>query len=148
MEQEILLSLFEDTFNNAASSIQALPPSGSARRYFRLSAGEHTAIGVYNPDLNENKAFISFTRHFLKKGLSVPSIYAVAGSMEYYLIQDLGNTTLKDYTDKLLYNNTMEVELLLLYKLSLNELIKFQIYGHKGFDYSLCVPREIGRAHV
>ena len=60
-------------------------------------SGKHTAIGVYNTDRKENEAFLSFTRHFLSKGLCVPGILEEDLTQNIYLEEDLGDTTLFSY---------------------------------------------------
>jgi aminoglycoside/choline kinase family phosphotransferase len=142
MDHSLLLKLFSNKFNTPAKSVLDLPPSGSSRRYCRISNEQHTAMGVYNSDKPENKAFIDFSRHFYKQGLSVPEIYEVDPGQEYYLLEDLGDETLKDYGDKIRQGDEIPRELIKLYKDALKELIQFQIKGHDGLDYSVCVPRD------
>ena len=61
-----LKHLFEQWSGENLVSTTPLPQSGSYRQYFRMISANHQAIGVYNPDKNENHAFITFTKHFLK----------------------------------------------------------------------------------
>ena len=49
--------------------IENMPAHGSDRRYYRIFGNQKTAIGVYNPDLKENIAFLTFSKHFLKHKL-------------------------------------------------------------------------------
>ncbi|HHJ50508.1 MAG TPA: hypothetical protein ENJ88_06335, partial [Phaeodactylibacter sp.] len=60
----------------AAPVITALPASGSGRKYYRLSAGGFSVIGVWNWNLPENRAFIGMAGHFRQAGLPVPEVYA------------------------------------------------------------------------
>ena len=59
-----------------------------------LSADGTKVIGAENADLDENKAFIAFSRHFRATGLPVPEIYAEDPAQGLYLEEDLGDTTL------------------------------------------------------
>ena len=137
-----LNNLFKDWSHENALSIVPLDQSGSYRKYFRISGEEKTAIGVFSPDKKENVAFISFTKHFLKKGLNVPNLYAQQLKENIYLIEDLGETTLYSLMEKEKANNSFSEKLLGYYKDSLSHLIRFQIDGGKGLDYSVCYPRE------
>jgi aminoglycoside/choline kinase family phosphotransferase len=125
-----------------AISVSPIAQSGSYRKYFRINGKEKTAIGVFNPDRKENQAFITFTRHFLKKGLSVPELYNHDLTENIYLIEDLGDTTLFSLIEKEKTNDSLSEKVLDYYKDALTQLIRFQIDGGKGLDYSVCYPRE------
>lgn len=124
-----------------ASKIEALPKSGSNRQYFRAYRDEKKAIVAHNPDIRENKAFISFTRHFHQKGLPVPELLFVSQGEDFYIVEDLGNENLYDLVTGRksgTFNETLTGH----YKKALSELIRFQIDGHEGLDYKLCYPRD------
>ena len=72
--REILLGLFKEWSGNDKMEIARLPQAGSDRLYYRISAGEKTAIGVYSSDINESEAFLYFTNHFEKNGIQVPHV--------------------------------------------------------------------------
>jgi aminoglycoside/choline kinase family phosphotransferase len=93
-------------------------------------------------DIRENLAFISFTKHFLSKGLPVPEVYLVSEDQKYYLLEDLGDTTLKELTDSLRKGWDFPLEMIPWYKKVIDGLIRFQTEGHEGLDYSVCVPRD------
>jgi aminoglycoside/choline kinase family phosphotransferase len=137
-----LKKLFEDWSHENALSIIPLAQSGSYRKYFRLSGKEKTAIGVFSPDKKENVAFISFTKHFLKKGLNVPKLYAQRLKENVYLTEDLGDTTLFTLMEKEKANDSFSEKLVGYYKDALTHLVRFQIEGSKGLDYSVCYPRK------
>lgn len=143
---DLLEQLFTDWHGSAPDVVRALPPSGSERRYYRLQAGEATAIGVLNPDLAENRAFIGFTEHFHELGLPVPQLYAVAADNSGYLQQDLGDRTLLQMLEaerETLGDPTAFPDnIRKLYEESLTELARMQVVGGKDLDYSLCTPRD------
>ena len=56
-----------------------------------------------------------------------------------YLLEDLGDISL--FSKLKNWETKVPVEIEDLYKLSLQELIQFQLKGHEGLDYSLCFPR-------
>jgi hypothetical protein len=71
-----LIRLFEIWATENAQNITQLPGSGSYREYYRIRGEKKSALGVFNPDRKENRAFIEFARHFHAKQLNVPEIYA------------------------------------------------------------------------
>ena len=136
-----LKKLFEDWADEKALNLIPLAQSGSYRKYFRITGKEKTSIGVFNPNNQENKAFISFTKHFLNKGLNVPRLYAQQLLKNIYLIEDLGDTTLFSLIEKEKANDPLSEKILSYYKDALTHLVRFQIDGGKGLDYSVCYPR-------
>lgn len=138
----ILSDLFKKWSGNVPTEISPLPSSGSYRIYYRCSDGENSAIGAFNQDFRENRAFLSFTRHFLSQGIHVPEIYAQSDDVKFYLLQDLGDVTLYNH---LTFNqqpvaDTEKVRSV--YQKVISQLLRIQILGGKGLDYSLCYPRE------
>ncbi len=75
IEQQLAV-LFKQWCGKTPAYIYHIPPSASYRRYYRLVADTHTALGAYNADLSENRAFIELSKHFLSKGLPVPKFMA------------------------------------------------------------------------
>jgi len=131
-----LNKLYNKWANEEAIQINGIAESGSYRKYYRIKGKEKTAIGVFNSNKKENKAFISFTKHFLKKDLNVPIFYTQDIKKNIYLLQDLGDETLFSFAQRNRRSKVKE-----LYKSALEHLLKFQIDGGKGLDYSLCYPR-------
>ena len=111
---ENIKRLYRDWADEEVISVSPIAQSGSYRKYFRITGKEKTAVGVFNPDKKENRAFISFTKHFLKKGLNVPHLFAQNLKENIYLIEDLGNTTLfslieKEKTNALIIRKSIEL---------------------------------------
>jgi aminoglycoside/choline kinase family phosphotransferase len=139
--EEQLGNLFVQYSKRLPESIVQLPGSGSYRQYYRIKSNQTTIIGVYNEDIAENAAFLSFTKHFYKKGLLVPEVLAEGKAQNVYLLQDLGDNTLLNHLQKLNYPGEIRPEVIDVYKQILEQLPRFQILGHEGLDYSLCHPR-------
>ncbi len=139
--KESLIKLFENWSNQKVVETESLPESGSYRQYIRFIGEKDTAIGVYNADIKENKAFIRFSKHFFQQGLPVPEIYSVNESCDMYLQQDLGKTCLLDYVMHLQLGEGFATDLIDTYKKVIQQLIQFQIKGDKNLDYSVCYPR-------
>ena len=123
-----------------ALEINAMPSSGSSRRYFRVKTDKRYLIGAFNLNIEENDAFFSFSKHFSECGLPVPEILAVSAEKNIYIQTDLGDDTLFNHVEICLKNGKYDVETIDLYKKSLDKLIDFQIIGHKSLDYSKAFP--------
>ncbi len=123
-----------------ALEINAMPGSGSSRRYFRIKTDHRYLIGAYNLNIEENEAFFSFSKHFRECGLPVPEIFAISPSKEIYIQTDLGDVSMFNHVENCLKNGKYDDETIALYKKSLDKLIDFQIIGHQDLDYSKAFP--------
>ena len=142
--KEQVETLFAQYAGRMAERVEELPLSGSSRRYYRLWNGENTCVGVYNENVRENNLFVYFTEHFRRKGLHVPDVLLVAEDRKAYLQRDLGREMLLDVAMRereaggLLSGRAMA-----LYGKALDELLRFQLEGGEGLDYSGCLPRPV-----
>ena len=92
-----LISLYRRCFGEKVESISEIKAHASERRIFRLRGRKHVAIGISNNNIPENRAFIEFTRHFLRHGLPVPKLYAMDMPCGIYLLEDLGDLCFLDF---------------------------------------------------
>ena len=118
-----------------------LPLSGSVRKYFRIRVSGTTIIGVYSDNPAENRAFLSFTKHFRDKGLNVPEILFEDLNNNVYLLEDLGDILLYDEVISRKKDTPIPGRLKRLYQKTLDHLVRFQVDGFDGLDLSVCVPR-------
>ncbi len=139
--RKYISKLYEDWCGEEMINYEMLPESGSYRQYYRISGKSSQCIAVYNEDKKENHAFLEFSKHFLSKALPVPQILAEDQENFIYLQEDLGDTTLFKHIEKVRKGIIFPDDLLELLKHVLDELIRFQVIGAKGFDYSNCYPR-------
>ncbi len=142
MPQTILKPLFESYTGQPLSQVQEFPTSGSHRRYFRLSGGPQSLIGVVGTSQQENHAFIALSRHFRSKGLHVPAVLAVSEDGLAYLQEDLGDQVLFDLLAHGRENgfySAPEKQLLLQ---TIRQLPRLQFLGGEGLDWSVCYPQE------
>jgi aminoglycoside/choline kinase family phosphotransferase len=137
--QHIMTKLFQDWSGEDATKMDTIAQAGSDRRYFRIHGATKSAVGAYNADFKENKAFIRFTQHFWKKGLPVPEIYAENLSNGVYLQTDLGDTQLFNLLPPI--GSPWSDELVGLYKKSVSSLADLQILGGEDLAHSVCYPR-------
>src|SRR6476646_162992 len=96
---DVLTQLFEQHFRLPVLRTQPLQGQlgGSGRRIIRLFGENTRAIGILYNVREENVAFLEFSRHFRRHGLSVPEIYAENLAQDAYLEQDLGDITLFEF---------------------------------------------------
>ncbi|MDP4292748.1 MAG: phosphotransferase, partial [Bacteroidota bacterium] len=140
--EKILINLFTKWAGCEPEQIKALPVTASNRRYYRMTAGNRSAIGSFNNDERENKAFIYLAHHFKSKDLPVPEIYAEDLDNNIYLQQDLGDLTLYQQLVSARKDDDFPNDLLQIYREVIAMLPRFQIEGAKGLDFSVCYPRE------
>ncbi len=136
-----LTRLFERWAEEPALSFEPLPAHGSDRQYFRIKGRNKRAIGVYNPDLKENIAFLSFSKHFRQLNLNVPEIYLQELDKNIYLEQDLGETTLFSFLTEVRAKEGFSPKIIDIYKKVVAYLPRFQVEANEGLDYSVCYPR-------
>ena len=140
--KKALSELFQAYYGVGVDSIDELPRAGSHRRYFRMSGSGQVCVGAYSPDALETKAFITFTLHFIDKGLNVPQLLADEPAKAVYLLEDLGDLSIKELLDKQRTGSEIPSGVVDLYRRALEELVRFQTDGHEELDYSVCVPRK------
>ncbi len=141
MPEPALKKLFEHLFGEPAERITPLKGDGSVRKLLRLASASRTAIGVLNPDLRENRAFLEFSRHFRRCGLPVPEIYAEDLDRGVYLEEDLGDTTLFEFLTGNRDTNGLSEAAVDLYRRVVEILPRFQIEAGRTLNYEACYPR-------
>jgi aminoglycoside/choline kinase family phosphotransferase len=139
-ELEKVSAGYKEFFGKSAINITALPESGSERKYFRIEDGEKSIIGVYNPVVEENEAFIGFTGHFALKQLPVPELIGFLPDKKIYFLRDLGDITLFRWLQQKAENSHFDKEAEDLYLKVLDRLILFQTKCLSGLNLDLCYP--------
>lgn len=136
--------LAELTRSIGETPIEILPiaASGSARKYYRIVTEKRTLIGTYSDNVEENEAFLTFSKHFHDLGLNVPEVFTVNGEKTCYLQSDFGDDNLFAHVQKALMAGGFGENVIQLYKQALKHLVKFQCVGHQGLDYSKAYPTE------
>lgn len=133
-DTEILEQLFETQFGEKPTHTDALPVSGSDRKYFRLRNEKHTAIGTYNYHVNENNTYFYFTDLLLKHDVYVPNVYQKSKDKRYYLQEDLGDKTLFS----MLLQEGFTDEVKAYFQQALDELVKMQWVAGTEANYKQC----------
>jgi aminoglycoside/choline kinase family phosphotransferase len=140
---EVLTRLFEQHFHSAVERVQPLQGQlgGSGRKIIRLSSEKLTAIGILYDVREENVAFLEFSRHFRRRGLPVPEIYAEDLSHGAYLEEDFGDTTLFEFLSDHRNGGTINPEAIGAYRKVVAVLPRFQVEAGHDLNYKVCYPR-------
>jgi aminoglycoside/choline kinase family phosphotransferase len=141
-EIDIVSAGYRELFGENKLEIAALPQSGSDRKYFRIISESRSVIGAYNANLEENEAFIGFSKHFLMQKLPVPEVYGYLPDKFIYYLQDLGDTNLYTWLHNRSDISDFSNETKDLYRKILDKLILFQTQGIVGLDLELCYPHK------
>ena len=139
MPDNVLRLLFQTCTGQQAEHIQALPSSGSNRRYFRLQSASRSLMGVVGNNPEENRAFLYLSRHFREKGLPVPEVVAVSEDQMAYLQEDLGSEGLFDRVANGRENRSYSEEETQLLCQTLEQLPRLQFQGAEGLDWNRCL---------
>jgi len=140
---DVLKRLFEQHFGFPAEQVQPLQGElgGSGRAIVRLAGGAQSAIGIVYPVREENVAFLEFSRHFRRRGLPVPEIYAEDLKQNAYLEEDLGNTTLFEFLSDHRAGAAIGPEAVEAYRKVVAMLPRFQVEAGRDLNYKVCYPR-------
>ncbi len=131
--------------NEAPLRVEKLPQSGSDRIYFRLFTAQETFIATYNLNVQENKTFVIFSKHFYAKQLPVPEVYCLNDEQTIYIQKDLGSESLLNKLEQ----NGHHDYVYELFKKSLQALAAIQIKGDNGLNYDVCLTaKEFGKQAI
>jgi aminoglycoside/choline kinase family phosphotransferase len=140
---EVLTRLFEQHFHSPVERVQPLQGQlgGSGRKIVRLSSEKLSTIGILYDVREENVAFLEFSRHFRRRGLPVPEIYAEDLSHGAYLEEDFGDTTLFEFLSDHRNGATIAPEAVAAYRKVVAVLPRFQVEAGRDLNYKVCYPR-------
>jgi len=137
--------LYKEWTGKDPESLDVLPQSGSDRRYFRLYGNGSSVIGTYGANVQENETFLYFSKHFKKKNLVVPELYAMSENGMYYLQEDFGDISLLNHLE----SQGLVQPVYDLFKKSLAALAELQVKGDKDLDYEKCLTNtEFGKQAI
>lgn len=144
LETQNILAELTRSIGETPKDILPIAASGSARKYYRIVTENRSLIGTYSSNIEENEAFLAFSKHFHDLGLNVPEVFAINEERTCYLQSDFGDDNLFAHVQRALMANngpsTGSGTLIQLYKKALSHLVKFQCLGHQGLDYSKAYP--------
>ena len=140
---EILKQLFHQYTGCEAEACHPLTPAGSPRRYYRLNAKEHTAIGVVGTSLKENEAFFAIGRQMRSQGLPAPEVYAISDDRMHYLQEDLGDTALFDLLTEAQRHGDYDDSIMEQLRTVMRLLPEVQWRTADNFDFTHCYPSPV-----
>jgi len=132
MNPKIQAFLKSNYGQQAIDSLQLLAQSGSSRKYFRFEFEEKSLILTESNNVEENRTFLYFTEHFSKIIDNLPEIQLVSKDSSLYVQSDLGDESMLDVVLK---DRDSAKEY---YAKSIHQLVKMQVLGDEGLDYSKC----------
>ena len=135
-----LISLFTDHTGIGNPNLEALPSSGSNRKYYRIQRDGISLIGVQGESRDENRAFIRLAKHFRSQQLNVPELLAVSDDGMFYLQEDLGDTHLFDLIKGGRLTGVFDHEEKALLHRTISLLADFQYRGAEHLDFRVCYP--------
>ncbi|HEX7356407.1 MAG TPA: RNase adapter RapZ [Ignavibacteriaceae bacterium] len=141
LKLDLIKNIFLKWYGKKADFIQKLPQTASYREYYRISYDQKTVIGVFNEDLKENEAFLSFSKTFDELNFNVPKVLFTDLDNSVYVLNDIGDTTLYSLIHSNKHDYNSAPQLVGYYKKALEQLLKFQIIANKKIDYNYCYPR-------
>jgi aminoglycoside/choline kinase family phosphotransferase len=138
IEEFILGFIQDERLPQKDVTLVPLQGDGSKRTFWRisLSAPESSLIAMANPTAEpaaerENFAYLMIGKHLRSKGVPVPEIHRYDLEQGWFLMQDLGDTTLQDASSS-------NPDTLSIYEDLLEHLLRLQIQGAGDFDPSWC----------
>jgi aminoglycoside/choline kinase family phosphotransferase len=140
--QKLIENLVSLHTSEKIKEIQSLPLTASNRMYYRVVLEDKaTYIAVYNDNIRENEAFISYAASLLKSGNAVPEVFSVSTDKLWYLQSDLGHQTLYDFLQKDSELTDFENKRKAKYEAVIQDLQKIQIEAYPSIDFSKGFPR-------
>ncbi|MBW1779687.1 MAG: phosphotransferase [Deltaproteobacteria bacterium] len=142
LKTAILAFLKEKGHAPEATAFQRLPGDGSQRIFWRITAfkPKGTFIAMSNPPAHqaaslENRAYFLIGEHLHKKGVPIPEIYWHDLEKGWFIMKDMGHTSLQDFVAS--GNDPIP-----LYHHVLHHLFRLQTEGADGFDPAWCCQTE------
>jgi len=132
MNSQIQTFLKSNYGQQAIDSLQLLAQSGSSRKYYRFLFEGKSLILTESDNVEENKTFLYFTKHFSKAINNLPEIDKVSDDFSLYTQSDLGDQSLMNLLEK----DTVHAKEV--YRKSVKKLAGMQVLGDENLDYSKC----------
>ncbi|MCX6166126.1 MAG: phosphotransferase [Ignavibacteriae bacterium] len=135
-----LIELFQNYFFEKVISVKRIKGGVSDRIVYKILSKNFVCIGVHNPKLKENKAFIEFSKALKSAGFNVPEIYCVTVDYKFYLEEFVGDKSLYDLT---INNKISPDKIINIYKKALSDLALIQIKGINAINFKYCYETKI-----
>ena len=136
---QTLDELYTSLTGSRPASVELLPLSGSARKYYRMT-GSLTAIGCVGTNRKENKAFTTIARQMRSRGINAPEVYAVSDDGMAYLQEDLGDAQLFAMLSPAINSGTYDDSQIEMLRKVMRALPALQLRTAEGMDWDVCFP--------
>jgi aminoglycoside/choline kinase family phosphotransferase len=115
---------------------EIVPSDGSKRIFYRLSNNQNSFIVMVNTPIErkaekENISYLKIGEHLFSKGIPVACIYRYDLDHGWFILEDLGKTSLQEVA--LQSNNRIDI-----YKRVIELLIQIQLNGREDFNPEWC----------
>lgn len=137
-----LIKLFVSTIGIEGVVPIPLQGDGSDRKIYRFLHQNESWIGVTNPSVAENQAFLFLSKFFRERGIPTPQIYAQDLAQNCYLLEDLGEMTLAQQVEQWNQQEQTE-EIITAYQKVIAWMPELQIKSHAQLDYHFCFQDNI-----
>ena len=137
---ERLKKLYKDNYGCDAESLELLPLSGSARKYYRITGQAGAVIGCIGTNPAENKAFLTIDSQFCRKGLHAPEVYGVSPDGMAYIQEDLGDNQLFELLKPAIAAGRFGEKEMGWLRSTIALLPSVQFKVGDGMDWSVCFP--------
>ena len=138
LKKFILTFLNDKGYDAEGVEFHRLQGDGSTRVFWRISSasGEPCGIAMVNPPADnastrENFAYVKIGMHLRNKGIPVPDIYRYDLEHGWFIMEDMGHTSLQD----MVYSKQKPLPI---YEKVLTHLFQMQIQGATDFDPAWC----------
>ena len=135
--EEFVKSYIDDTYvDNNEFSWEILPGDGSKRIFYRLNNNQDSFIVMANPPIErnaekENISYLKIGEHLFRKGIPVACIYRYNLDHGWFIMEDLGKTSLQEIAEG-------SKDRIGIYKKVIELLIQMQLEGKKDFNPEWC----------
>lgn len=132
--------LFKAFSGREPEECSLLPLSGSARKYYRMKAGDTVVIGVTGTNRKENDAFITIARQMRRHSINAPQVYGVSPDGMAYIQEDLGDGQLFEILKPSIASGTYPESHKALLRKTIAALPSVQFKVADNFDWDICFP--------
>ena len=137
---ERLNELFGNWAGRMPVEVSLLPLSGSARKYYRMSAQGSVAIGCIGTNPAENRAFLAIDASFRSHGLGAPQVYGVSEDGMAYIQEDLGDGQLFELLKPAIASGVYSEKEMGWLRKTMEALPSVQFMAGEGLDWGVCFP--------
>ena len=135
-----LIDLYVLLSGSRPESMELLPLSGSARKYYRMSGAAGSVIGCLGTNAAENRAFLQIDAAMRAEGIGAPEVKAVSADGMAYLQEDLGDGQLFELLGPCIASSRYGSNQMGWLRAVMRELPRVQYLTGRRLDWDVCFP--------